>query len=267
MSHPSQGRGDESVPRGDQPTQMAPTGWQPPGQPAQPPQPGASPPPYGAPQHGGPQYGAPQYGVPQYGEQYGAPQYGAPQYGGPQYGAPQYGAPQYGASQYGASPSPYGAPQYGGYPAPAVGGYDVARRPGTVTAAAVIGFVFGGLLIVFCLLGLIGLAATSDTIRNRYGSGLLAVTFVILLVRLAMGGLYIWGGVRALRGQGRTMLIVVSAIELALALIGLVVRVGGTSSTGLVGVIIDLLFVAPILILILLPASGNFFAARRAGRT
>lgn len=86
------------------------------GEPAQPVQPSAYPPPaYGTPPQ--PQYAAPQappYGTPQ------PPQYGAPQaqpYGAPQ--PPQYGAPQ---SPYGSAPqypqSPYGAAQpYGAYAA------------------------------------------------------------------------------------------------------------------------------------------------------
>lgn len=94
---------------------------------------------------------------PGYGQQPGTgaqPPYGAP----PQYGDPAYAAPQYGTQPYGGQP--YGAPHYG---APAYGGpSDPDRRPGSVTAAAVLTWVFGGIALVFSGFLLLSVLAARD---------------------------------------------------------------------------------------------------------
>lgn len=162
-------------------------------------------------------------------------------------------------------PPPYDAQPYG---SPAAGGYGAARRPGTVIAAAVIAFVYSGLIILLYLLALLMLTGRIDYATRHLGATLLGVIYMFLLIRLAVGALFTWGGVCALRGRGRTLL-VVSVIELVLAFGGLAIRLAGThrvtshiGGSGFVGVVLDVAFVAPILILILLPSSTNFFRRR-----
>ncbi|MEJ7647816.1 MAG: hypothetical protein WKF57_02030 [Nakamurella sp.] len=114
---------------------------------------------------------------------YSAPEsYGAQQ----QYGGAQQ--PYAGQQQYGA-PQPYGGQPYG---APAS-----TKRPGVLTAAAVIAFVVGG----FSILGGIALLGLSSI-------GFIASFLVISgIVALVLSGLLIWGGVTALSGKNSRILV------------------------------------------------------------
>jgi hypothetical protein len=175
------------------------------------------------------------------------------------YGAPQYGAPP--------PPQQYGAPRPGNG-APASGGDGALRRPGTVTAAAVIAFVVAGLILLAYGLALLALVGLASQVSSRAGAGATAIALILVLLGLAIGVLFLWGGVSAVRGSGRTLLVVVSTIELvlavgwtALSLFG----IGGASigAGWLVRVFLDVVLVVPILILILQPSSTNFFRSRR----
>jgi hypothetical protein len=271
MSYPNQGWPEPNAPRSEQPTQQASLPqYGPPGQgpPGQPPSYGSQQP-YAAPPVSAPQpYGAPQsYGAPQ---QYGAPQsYGAaPQYGAPQpYGAaPQYGAPQpYGAAPpHGAAPQ-YGAPQpYGASVGPAPG-----RRPGIVTTAAVLAFVNAGIVIITKLLAFAILATFTSNAIADWGMGLVVANYVVLLSKLVAGGLLIWGGVAALQGRSRRILVIATVTQATLSVLGVVVSLassGGRGSGGgswYVGTFLELVFTAIILTLILQPSSTEFFRARK----
>jgi hypothetical protein len=136
------------------------------GQPSYPQTPGQDP--YGQ-QGQYPQSGQPQYGQPQYDPQYGQPQYGQPQYGQqgqyPPYGQ-QYDQ-QYG-QQYGQPPyDPYAQyQQY--YPQPTPPARDADKRPGTVTAAAIVTWIgAGGVLAVMLLLALV-LGTASDRFFDEF---------------------------------------------------------------------------------------------------
>jgi hypothetical protein len=144
------------------------------------------------------------------------------------------------------------------------------RRPGTVIAAAVIAFVYSGLIILLYLLALLMLTGRIDYATRHLGAAVLASVYGYLFIRLAVGAFFIWGGVRALRGRGGTFLVVVSVIELVLAFAGLAIRHTGThrvtshlGGSGFVAVVLDIAFVAVILILILLPSRTNPFRALR----
>jgi uncharacterized membrane protein YsdA (DUF1294 family) len=159
---------------------------------------------------------------------------------------------------YGAAPPPYGtpAPAYG---TAAPGGYRAGRRPGVVTAAAVIAFVFGGAVILTNLFFLLFLLAISHDATDTWR----VWEVVLVVVRLALGALFIWGGIAALKGRTRRILLVVSAIEAIFSLllaVGIVIPFFGILIAE-VG-ILDLMFVGPILILILQPSSWDFFRAR-----
>src|SRR4051812_42584783 len=104
-------------------------------------------------------------------------------------GQPGWGAPQQGSGQpQGYTP----APSYSGAPM----GYDAqAKRPGTVTGAAVTGIVWGGLGTLFGLLALFALS-----IIFGYGTfGALLGIFVILGLVVSIALLV--AGIQALQGK------------------------------------------------------------------
>lgn len=190
------------------------------------------------------------------------PAYGSQQpYAPPPYGAPQpYGAaPQYGAPQpYGSAPQ-YGAPQP--YPGP-------GRRPGTVTTAAVLAFVNAGIVIITKLLAFAVLATFTSNAIAEWGMGLVVANYALLLAKLVAGGLLIWGGVAALQGRSRRILVIATVTQATLAALGVVVSIAssGSGSTGgswYVGTFLELVFTAVILTLILQPSSADFFRARK----
>ena len=242
---------------------------------------------YGQPQYGQPQYGQPQYGQPQYGQpQYGQPEHGRPQYGQPQYGQPEHGQGQYGPPSYGQqyqAPGAYGG-QYGQQPAygqqygqaPTYGQYGSGQpaKPGTVITAAVLGFVFGALGVIFTLLAFVAGSAASSVFGSLSGddqaaSGILAVVVVLALLIGAWTVVTIWGAVWALNGRSRVLLIVAGSIAIAFTLLGFLSAVADASNSGTGGIVWSLLlFVAAVAMVVLLSMkpSANFFAAHRARR-
>lgn len=116
---------------------------------------------------------------------------------------PYGGQPAYGGQQgYGSAP-PAG---YGGAPAP-------TKRPGAVTAAAVIAFVSGGLN----LLGALLVFAASDAASEAGVSGGLLAALAI--IGLLFGAALIWGGLQAMNGKDQRVLVVVAAAAILLQLI------------------------------------------------
>jgi len=242
---------------------------------------------YGQPQYGQPQYGQPQYGQPQYGQpQYGQPEHGRPQYGQPQYGQPEHGQGQYGPPSYGQqyqAPGAYGG-QYGQQPAygqqygqaPTYGQYGSGQpaKPGTVITAAVLGFVFGALGVIFTLLAFVAGSAASSVFGSLSGddqaaSGILAVVVVLAVLIAAWTVVTIWGAVWALNGRSRVLLIVAGSIAIAFTLLGFLSAVADASNSGTGGIVWSLLlFVAAVAMVVLLSMkpSANFFAAHRARR-
>jgi hypothetical protein len=214
-----------------------------------------------------PQYGQPQYGQPQYGR----PEHGQPQYGQPQYGQ-QYQAPGAYGGQYGQQPA-YGQ-QYG--QAPTYGQYGPGQpaKPGTVITAAVLGFVFGALGVIFTLLAFVAGSAASSVFGSLSGddeaaSGILAVVVVLALLIGAWTVVTIWGAVWALNGRSRVLLIVAGSIAIAFTLLGFLGAIGDASNSGTGGIVWSLLlFVAAVAMVVLLSMkpSADFFAAHRARR-
>jgi hypothetical protein len=251
---------------------------------------------YGQPEHGQPPYGQPQYGQPEYGQpQYGQPQYGQPQYGQQSYGEPPYGQehgqpsygqpPQYGQpgqpygqagyeqSPYGQQPSPYDQP-YGQVPAFGPYGSGQPAKPGTVVTAAVLGFVFGALGVIFTLLTFVAGSAASSVFGSLSNdddaaTGIFAVVLLLALLMGAWTVVTIWGSVWALTGRSRVLLIVGGSIAIAFTLFAFLASLGDTGDSGAGGVIWTLLMlVAAVAIVVLLSVkpSADFFAAHRARR-
>lgn len=144
-----------------------------------------------------PAYGEQQgYGQQTYGQQQG---YGQAGYGQPQYGQqPAYGQQQYGQAGYG-QPQGYGYGQgqyaFGQPPGGAL------RRPGSVTAAAVIHFIYGGFAViaavVLFILGVAGESAFGDSSRGA----ILAIGLIGAVVAGAFAALFILIALHLLRGR------------------------------------------------------------------
>jgi hypothetical protein len=179
-----------------------------------------------APYAGPPRYPHAQYPAPQYPQpQYPQPQYPQPQYPPAQYPAPQYPTVQY-PQQFGAAPSwgpPYAPP---GYPAPGWGWpARPPQRPGSVIAAAVL--AFASTLLV--LLGTVYAMAFSALLSLARGPDAGIGTWVAV-VQLALAALLVVGGVRALAGD-RRWLLVAAAGQLAMSVYWLVALTGIAPST------------------------------------
>jgi hypothetical protein len=207
----------------------------------------------------------PSYGQqPQYGQQP-APYGQQPQYG--QQPAPYGQQPQ----QYGQQPA-YGQQQYGQY-----GTTAVPSRPAGVTIAAVFGFIFGALGVLFTVLlvfaGAIfgGAAGEVDDEIPGLGSFVGAVTgflIVIGLIFLAWTIVTIWGSVRAISGRSRVMLLVAGSIALFFTALGFFGSLGDDNSTagGVILSLIFLLMALAIVVLLSMKPAADFFAAHRARR-
>jgi len=207
---------------------------------------------------------------------YPAGQYQQPGYQQPNFQQPGYQQPgQYPPPQPAPYPTP-GFPPAGAYGQPGYGAPAGSIRPGMVTAAAVLAFIWGGLGILF---GLIGIAAgsvlnsasdavcggnsylTADTAAacnsvSGWGTFLIIVTIVAIVI----AGLMIWGGVVALNGKNGQILVIACAAYAVLAIISVIASSFGF--TYLLG------FVIPILIAVFMlnTQSREWFRAR-GGKT
>jgi hypothetical protein len=169
---------------------------------------------------------------PGYGQQ---PGYGPP----PGYG--QYQPPQY-------------ATGYPGYGQPVKAG-----RPGMVTAAAVLAFVWGGLALFWSVIGLLAgsvfsaaSSAVCDSTAPYYdsdtaeacnavsgvGGFLIAITIGLILI----AALLIAGGVTALNGKNGQLLVIACAAYAVLAIVGLIVS-GAFGFAYLLGIVVPVLIV------------------------
>jgi len=174
---------------------------------------------------------------------YGQPPYGQSPYGQPPYQQP-YGQPPYGQSPYGQPPyaqqpwpqQPYPAP---GWAPPEQRWPHGPGRPGLATAAAVLGFVAGGLTVLVSL-GMLVSLLTGD------GD---ASTDVLSLGLLCAAGL-ITGGVRLMQRRSAQLLLwsaVAAAVVLVVALLVATVTVDEDS---LVGQLVFTLVALPMPVLI-----------------
>ncbi len=160
-------------------------------------------PPPGSGQPGYPQQGYGQQGYPQ-------PGYGQPYGYGPPPGYPQQGYPQQGYPQQGYPPPGYGQP-YGYWPGRVPAWPAGPGRPSVATAAAVLGFVTGGLTVLMTIGFLIGLSSGDDE----------AVYLLTVVTGLLCAPGLIAGGVRLLARKSADLLFYSAlAATVSLALIG-----------------------------------------------
>ncbi|CAN5151900.1 hypothetical protein BH20ACT5_BH20ACT5_08360 [soil metagenome] len=145
-------------------------------------------------------------------------------------------------------------PQPGGYTpapgAPAGQGARLDRRPGQVTAAAVLGFIAGA----FSILGALGLLLTSGVADDIGVSGALVTVFGLLYVAFAVG--YIYGGLQAMSGKNQKILLITAAAAIALqVLYWIIVQFAALS---LIGLILPIVIIA----MLVSPQSKQWFAAK-----
>jgi hypothetical protein len=154
------------------------------------------------------------------------PGQGQPAQGYPQ--SPPYGQPAQGYPQ---SP-PQGYPQAQGYgagmpPAPAEYSAGPIPRPGTVTAAAVLGYVQAGITLIPTVL-MFGGAVSSD----GGAAADAAIGWILVLAQLAGAALLIAGGVQIMGGKNRTLLVVGAGLEIAISLFW-IIRFAAIDSGGI----------------------------------
>jgi hypothetical protein len=159
------------------------------------------------------------------------------------------------------APGPYGPP--------------LPTAPAAVVTATVLSFLVGAFgvlgtgLVILVGPVLFGLAAGVEDSDARtavaIGGGL---TLVVGLLMLCWTVAMIWGGVRALRGRGRTLLIVAGSISLALMLLSFLSTVTDefVAPGAVAFTVVFLLVSAAIVVLPCLSPSSRFFAAHRARR-
>jgi hypothetical protein len=159
------------------------------------------------------------------------PQGAAPQ-GQPGWGVPQQPAPGYNP-----------APSYSAGPPASAG-----QRPGMVTAAGVIGIVWGGLGLLFGLLAL--------TILFAFG----AILGLLALVGVAVSAALLWAGIQVIQGKSPRLLLLISYVSIALNVLIVIFEIaqGATIFSGLLG------FVLPgvIVFLLLNQQSKQYYNAR-----
>jgi len=216
------------------------------------------------------------------GQQPGYQQPGHQPGGYPSGGFQQPGYPSGGFQQPGYPHQPYQQPPsgqpggYGQYPPPAQygagypGGYGQpvkAGRPGMVTAAAVLAFVWGGLGILWSIIALFAgsvLSAASSAVCDSNSvyydsdtrdacnavSGVGTFLIVITIGLIVVAALLIAGGVTAINGKNGQILVIACALYAVLAIVGLIVS-GAFGVSYLLGVVV------PVLIVVFMLNSGS----------
>jgi hypothetical protein len=159
-------------------------------------------------------------------------------------GQPYYGQPPPAHPPPGYYPPP-GYP-YGGYAYPQTYYPQQLQRPGTATAAAVLSFVTGGLLIAAALLLFAGASLVSDFGDVTQTNTTFTSTEFALdgLVNLVAAGLLIAGGVMfaGRRHTGRTLIVLGGAIVIAVSIYW-IARFDGFATTVFYGLLFSALAV------------------------
>ena len=192
---------------------------------------------------------------------------GQPGYQQPAYQQPAYQQP----AQYPAAPAAYPA----AYVQPGYGAPAGSVRPGMVTAAAVLAFIWGGLGILFGLIGLAAgsvLSSASSAVCNDNSldintaaacdsvGGIGTFLIVVTIGTIIIAGLMIWGGVVALNGKNGQILVIACGVYAALAILSVIAS--GFGFTYLLG------FVIPVLIVVfLLNAQSRAWFKAKGGKT
>jgi hypothetical protein len=148
-----------------------------------------------------------------------------PQGGAPQ-GQPDWGTPQQPAPGYGSAPGYSPAPQYSG--APAGYGGPGGQRPGMVTAAGIIGIVWGSLGLLFGLLGL----SIAFAVGSIYG--------LLLLITVVVAAGLLFAGIQVIQGKSPRLLLLISFVAIGINLLTMIwaITQGAAIFTGLLGFVL-----------------------------
>lgn len=151
-------------------------------------------------------------------------------------GQPGWGAPQ---QQPGYTP----APAYSAGP-PANAG----QRPGMVTAAGIIGIVWGALGLLFGLLAL----ALSFALGAVFG--------LLVLISVVVAGALLWAGVQVIQGKSPRLLLLISYVAIAVNLLTMIwaATQGASIFSGLLGFILP----GVVVFLLLNQQSKQYYASR-----
>jgi hypothetical protein len=164
----------------------------------------------------------------------------SPQGGAPQ-GQPGWSAPQQPAQGYGGP-----APSYSGAPAGYGGG---GQRPGMVTAAGIIGIIWGALGLLF---GLLALTVAFSLLGAVYG--------LLVLISVVVSGALLWAGIQVMQGKSPRLLLLISYAAIGVNLVTMIwaATQGASFFNGLLG------FILPgIVVFLLLNAQSKQYYASR----
>jgi len=162
---------------------------------------------------------------------------------------PQGGAPQ-GQPGWGAPPPP--APSYGGGPAPAYSGPTgptAGQKPGMVSAAGVIGIVWGALGLLF---GLLALSVAFSLLGAVYG--------LLMLLSVVLSGALLYAGIQVVQGKSPRLLLLLSYVSIGINL--LVLIWGATQGASIFSSLLGFIVPGVIVFLLLNAQSKQYYASR-----
>lgn len=184
---------------------------------------------------------------------------GQPGYGQQPYQPPIPPAPPPGAGPYGQPGYPPPPPPYAAYPAPGYGA-PALPRPGMVTAAAVLSFIWGGFSIIGSIISLAagslvsGLGGVCDSLADQVDAatgaactstrsvgGLLIIIGIVLIIAAA---LLIWGGVVALSGKNSKVCVIAGGLLILAQIISMIASGGDGIAFAIFGIIVPVLIIA-----------------------
>jgi hypothetical protein len=161
-----------------------------------------------------------------------------PQGGAPE-GQPAWGTPPPPAQGYTPAPS---------YSAPPAGYGATGQRPGMVTAAGIIGIVWGALGLLFGLLALAVVFAIG------------AFLGLLVLVSVALSAALLWAGIQVIQNKSPRLLLLISYVAIGINILTMIIGIaqGASIFSYLLG------FVIPgiIVFLLLNPQSKQYYASR-----
>ena len=162
-----------------------------------------------------------------------------PQGGAPQ-GQPGWGAPQ--SPEQGYTPAP-------SYSAPPAGSGATGQRPGMVTAAGIIGIVWGALGLLF---GLLGLAIAFSLLGGLYG--------LLVLIGVVVAAALLWAGIQVIQNKSPRLLLLISYIAIGINILTMIIGIaqGASIFSYLLGFVIP----GVIVFLLLNPQSKQYYASR-----
>jgi hypothetical protein len=167
----------------------------------------------------------------------------------PQGGVPQGGQPGWNAPQPGYTPQGYNAPGYDPAPSYSGGPAPTGQRPGMVTAAGIIGIVWGALGLLF---GLLALTVAFALLGAVYG--------LLVLLSVAVAAALLWAGIQVMQGKSPRLLLLLSYVAIGINLLVMIwaATQGGSIFSGLLGFIVP----GVIVFLLLNPQSKQYYASR-----